>query len=83
MGISKVTRNCQITLPKDIRKIIGVKEGDEVIFAIENDNVRLIKAKKDIIKATAGLWKEIKGTGAEYQTKIRAGWKKRRREMEW
>ncbi len=83
MGISKLTRNCQITLPKDVRKIIGVKEGDEVLFTIENDNVRLIKAKKDIIKATAGLWKDMKESGAEYQTRIRSGWKKRRKELEW
>ena len=45
MGITKITRNYQITLPKDIRKIINVKEGDDIIFLVEDDKVFLTKSK--------------------------------------
>lgn len=31
----------------------------------------------DIIQQTAGLWKDYKGTGVEYERNIRKGWKKR------
>ncbi|HLC53854.1 MAG TPA: AbrB/MazE/SpoVT family DNA-binding domain-containing protein [Candidatus Nanoarchaeia archaeon] len=81
MGISKVTRNCQITLPKDIRQIIGVKEGDEVLFTIQDNGVRLVKAKKDIVAATAGIWKDTKETGIEFQRRIREEGEKRLRRL--
>ncbi len=81
MGISKITRNCQITLPKDVRKVIGLKEGDEVVFIIDGDKVRLVKSDEDIIKRTAGIWKDMKETGVEYQRKIRKESEKRLRRI--
>jgi len=77
MGIAKITRNYQITLPKDIRRIISVKEGDEIMFIVDGDKVNFMKAKDDIIKRTAGIWKDMKETGTEYQRRIRKGWSKR------
>ena len=77
MGISKVTRNYQITLPKDIRKIVGIKEGDEVVITIDDGSIKIFKADKDIIAKTAGIWGDIKETGAEYQKRIRKGWSRR------
>mgnify|MGYP001605682011 FL=1 len=77
MGISKITRNCQITLPKDVRKIIDVKEGDEVMFIVDGNKVVLVKTKDNIIQRTAGMWKDMKETGVEYQRRIRGGWSRR------
>ena len=77
MGIAKITRNYQITIPKDIREIKDLKEGDSVVFTIEGNNVRLSKMNKDYIKRAAGLWSETKESGVEYEKKMRAGWKKR------
>ena len=77
MGISKITRNFQVTLPKDVRKIIGVKEGDEVMFVVDGARVNLTKAEDDIIQRTAGIWGDIGETGEEYQRRIRKGWSKR------
>ena len=77
MGISKITRNWQITLPKDVRELKSLKENDSVIFAIEGKRVELVKMDKDVIKAAAGLWTESKETGLEYENKIRKGWSKR------
>jgi len=77
MGISKITRNNQITLPKDVRELKNLKEGDNVIFVIESDRVGIVKMDEDIIKSTAGIWNKTKESGLEYERKIRAGWKTR------
>jgi len=77
MGISKITRNCQITLPKDVRIAVGVKEGDEVMFIVDGSKVFLVKPVSDIIQRTAGIWGNMEETGEEYQRRIRKGWSKR------
>jgi len=83
MGITKITRNYQITLPKDIRKIINVKEGDDIIFLVEDDKVFLTKSKENQVMAAAGIWKNIKENGEQYQKRIRGQWKKRQKELNW
>ena len=37
---AKVMSKGQITIPKDIREILGVSNGDRVTFVVENGNVR-------------------------------------------
>lgn len=36
-----------------------------------------IKIEKDPILAAAGIWKDMKETGAEYQKRMRKGWSRR------
>jgi antitoxin PrlF len=49
MSEAKVTSKGQITLPKEIRTKLGLKQGDRVRFVIEDDGrVRLLPAKRDI-----------------------------------
>ncbi|MBS3138345.1 AbrB/MazE/SpoVT family DNA-binding domain-containing protein [Candidatus Woesearchaeota archaeon] len=76
MGIAKVTRNYQVTIPKDVRRIYGITEGDTLLFAIEGENVHLLKMKEDIIDKAFGSW-AIKETGVEYVKRIRKEWGKR------
>lgn len=40
---AKVMSKGQITIPKDIREILGVSNGDRVTFVVENGNVRLMQ----------------------------------------
>ena len=77
MGIAKITRNYQITIPKDIREMKDLKEGDSVVFTIDGNKVQLIKMNKDSIRLAAGLWNKAKESGVEYERKIREGWKRR------
>lgn len=77
MGISIITRNNQITLPKDVRHMKNLKVGDRVLFIVKNDTIELKKMENSLIKETAGLWKELGKTGVEYQKEVRKGWKKR------
>ena len=60
---AKVMSKGQITIPKDIREILGVSNGDRVTFVVENGNVRLINSAvyamqmllDDILIETASL----------------------------
>ncbi len=70
MGITKVTRNYQVTLPKDVREAEEIKVGDRLIAVPRENGIFLRKMDKSIISKTAGIWKS-KGSGVEYVRKIR------------
>lgn len=77
MGIAIVTRNYQVTIPKDVRTLHDIKIGDTVLFALEGEKIDFMKLKfEDAVKSVAGLLK-IKDTGIEYTKEIRSEWKKR------
>ncbi|HIH15295.1 MAG TPA: AbrB/MazE/SpoVT family DNA-binding domain-containing protein [Nanoarchaeota archaeon] len=77
MGISIITRNYQLTLPKDVREMKNFKRGDKVLFVVQEDIIQIKKVSKNLIQETAGLWKGLEKTGIEYQKDVRKGWKKR------
>lgn len=78
MGISKITRNFQVTLPKDLRELKNFRVGEKVLFVVEGDRIDLIKMNKNIVKETAGLWSDMKETGMEYENRLRKEWSKRK-----
>ena len=41
---AKVMAKGQITIPKDIRKVLGVESGDRVTFIVEGDTVRIVNS---------------------------------------
>lgn len=43
--LSTVTQRGQVTIPADVRKILGVKPRDKVAFTIEDGRVGLMPAK--------------------------------------
>lgn len=50
---SKVTRKGQVTVPADVRRALGLHEGDRVSFFLKNGEVRLTKAES-VTDRTAG-----------------------------
>ena len=46
MEVAKITSRGQITIPIDIRKRLGVKEGDKVIFIEDDDRIVVANAAK-------------------------------------
>lgn len=44
MDLAKVTSKGQITIPISIRKKLGVKEGDKVLFVEENGRIVLVNS---------------------------------------
>lgn len=41
---AKVMSKGQVTIPKDVREILGISSGDRIAFVVENGNVRLINS---------------------------------------
>ena len=41
---AKVMSKGQVTIPKDVREILGISSGDRITFVDENGNVRLINS---------------------------------------
>jgi AbrB family looped-hinge helix DNA binding protein len=46
MEVAKITSRGQITIPIDIRKRLGVKEGDKVIFIEDGNRIVVANAAK-------------------------------------
>ncbi len=47
MPVTKVTRNYQITLPAEIRKALGIKEGELLDVELEGDKIVIKRFKKE------------------------------------
>lgn len=45
-----LSSKCQITVPKVIRELLHVKNGDSLVFYIENDEVKLTGTKNIELK---------------------------------
>lgn len=59
--VSKVTSKFQATIPLAVRRKLGLKPGDAVVFEIENDTVRVRRATaldKEYAKALEGTLTE-------------------------
>lgn len=57
MSLSKVTRNCQITIPAKVRKALGIHEGDYV--DVEEEEGRIVIKKLERERKTIRLGKEL------------------------
>lgn len=43
--ITTVTQRAQVALPAEVRRVLGIKPRDKVVFAIDGDQVRLVPAR--------------------------------------
>ncbi len=75
MGIARVTRNFQVTIPKDVREVQGIKEGDKVLFSVDGSKVEISKFKNNFVEEAFGAWKSKVEPGTNYVKKIRSEWK--------
>lgn len=55
---AKVMAKGQVTIPKDIREILGVSSGDRVTFIVEGNTVRIVNSA---VYAMQVLQKEMDG----------------------
>ena len=60
MAVSKITRNYQVTLPREIREMINAKVGDTVLFVREGGQTVIRKLDKDVLENSFGVWKTAK-----------------------
>lgn len=63
---ARVTSKGQVTVPKAVRRAMGIKEGDSLVFEVEGDEVRLHVARRPVSFADyAGIWREGEGMSWE------------------
>ena len=48
MDLAKVTSKGQVTIPIDIRKKLGLKNGDKVLFVEEAGRIYMINSSMDV-----------------------------------
>jgi AbrB family looped-hinge helix DNA binding protein len=71
MTQAKMTSKGQITLPKEIRLKLGLKQGDRVRFIVEDDGrVRLLPAKRDVSELIGILPKPKRALSIEKMDEI-------------
>jgi AbrB family looped-hinge helix DNA binding protein len=54
---ARLTTKGQVTIPIDVRRLLGVRAHDEVTFVVENNQVRLTPATS-VVTRTAGMLKD-------------------------
>jgi len=66
MEIAKITSKGQITIPIDIRRRLGVKEGDKVLFLEEQGKIIMMNSSMEALhKAQAAFAGEAERLGLE------------------
>ena len=74
VSIGTVTSKGQITIPKEIRDILGLINGDKVAFLADGDQVILRKVDAEKLSTILSRQKPWSSSGVEYQRSIRAEW---------
>ncbi len=63
---ARVTSKGQVTVPKAVRRAMGIKEGDSLVFEVEDGDVRLRVERKPVSFADyEGAWRVGKGISWE------------------
>jgi len=72
---TKVTRKYQVTIPKEVRKKIGVEVGDEFKVSEKGEVIVLEKVTKqrDLLEF-AGCWREYPKDPEEFMKDMRKLW---------
>lgn len=64
MDVAKVTSKGQITIPIDIRRRLGVKEGDKILFVEEHGKIIMMNSSMEALrKAQAAFAGEAERLG--------------------
>ena len=80
MSLTKVTRNYQITVPRDVREQAKIQEGDKLIVTIENKEIKLKKIDEDAFKNAFGIWRNVKDS-VKYVRGLRKEWEHREKRL--
>lgn len=63
----RVTQKGQVTIPREIRSILSIKTGDEIVFELDKDQVVLKKKPASVrnLKKYVGFLSHLKGKKPE------------------
>ncbi|MDD2294227.1 MAG: AbrB/MazE/SpoVT family DNA-binding domain-containing protein [Bacteroidales bacterium] len=81
MELAKITSKGQITIPVNIRRKLGVKEGDKVLFVEEAGKIYILNSSMEALKeAQAAFAGEAERVGLKDEDDVAAMMKEFRRE---
>jgi len=78
MAIVKVTRNYQVTIPEDVRRKLGIKEGNYVSIETFDETSAIIK-RIIPLEDLAGAWDEEMDRVMEDVARTRKTWRLQKR----
>ncbi|MCL4392765.1 type II toxin-antitoxin system PrlF family antitoxin [Patescibacteria group bacterium] len=73
----KLSSKNQVTIPSLVRKKLKVKNGEQIIFIVDNDSVIIKKEIKDVNSFMSGLGKEIWEDPEKYIKNTRNEWEEK------
>ena len=60
---ARINSDGQVLIPKDVREVLGVANGDRITFVVEGNNIRIVNpaiyAMQELQKAMAGAAEEL------------------------
>jgi len=74
VDVSPVSEKGQVTIPKEIRKILDVKPGDRVAFINDGTDIIVKKAKTRRLSEMLVGQKHLKSSSLGFQRKARQEW---------
>ncbi|CAE6488306.1 MAG: AbrB/MazE/SpoVT family DNA-binding domain-containing protein [Candidatus Nitrosotenuis sp.] len=74
ISVGSITTKGQITIPKEIRERLELKEGDKIIFIIEAGRATIKKAPVEKLSQILRRHKPWKTQSVKFQKRIRREW---------
>ena len=76
MPSAKLTSKGQLTVPKEVRRLLGLRTGDHVAFNVQDDGTVSVEAEKRSLVRLRGLLRPKVGgvTIEDMNAAIRKGW---------
>jgi AbrB family looped-hinge helix DNA binding protein len=74
ISIGSITTKGQITIPKEIRASLDLKEGDRVIFVIEDRQATIKKASREKLSEILRRQKPWREHSVKFQKRMRKEW---------
>ncbi|EAR22024.1 AbrB/MazE/SpoVT family DNA-binding domain-containing protein [Nitrococcus mobilis] len=71
MQTSTLTSKCQVTIPVHVRRMLGLKPGDQVAFVVEDGQVRVVRGENRIEAAFGVIKAESSASIEDMERAIR------------
>ncbi|HEX9846760.1 MAG TPA: AbrB/MazE/SpoVT family DNA-binding domain-containing protein [Candidatus Nitrosotenuis sp.] len=74
ISVGSITTKGRITIPKEIRERLELKEGDKVIFVIKTEQAIIRKASEEKLSEILRRQKPWREHSVKFQKRIRKKW---------
>ena len=75
ISVGSITSKGQITIPKEIRVLLDLKEGDKIIFTMEDGEATIRKAPAERLSKILRRHRPWKEDSLKFQKRMRKEWR--------